>query len=121
MSDHNLRYFDLQNSVNEALEQLKAEGIAVIGIAANVSKSADIKMLVDLAVSTYGRIDVVISNAAVNPFAGSILDTPDWAVDKLFDVNVKSPIQLLREVRPHMSKVCFPSQEQALHSHQRGA
>ena len=70
-----------------------------------MGKAADIQKVVELAVSSFGRIDVLVSNAAVNPTAGAILDTPDLAVDKLFDINVKSVIGLLREARPHMPKV----------------
>lgn len=95
----------MQNNVDETIEQLRAKNIEVVGTAANVSKIADVKRLVELAVSSYGRVDIVVSNAAVNPFAGAILNTPDWAIDKLFEVNVKSAIQLLREIRPHMPQV----------------
>jgi len=48
----------------------------------------------------------------VNPTAGAILDTPDWAIDKLLQVNIKSAIQLLREAKLHMGKVGLPSLEQ---------
>ena len=95
----------LKANVDETIKQLEARGIPVVGAAANVGKIADVKQIVELAVSKYGRIDVVVSNAAVNPFTGGILDTPEWAVDKLFDVNVKSVIYLLREAKPHMAKV----------------
>lgn len=38
----------------------------------------------------YGaRIDILVSNAAVNPFAGRIVDTPSEAIDKILDINVK--------------------------------
>ena len=95
----------LKANVDETVKQLEARGISVVGAAANVGKTADVKQIIELAVATYGRIDVVVSNAAVNPFTGSILDTPEWAVDKLFDVNVKSVISLLQEAKPHMSSV----------------
>ena len=91
--------------MDETVQQLTAKGISAVGTSANVGKITDIKRIVDLAVSTYGRIDVLISNAAVNPSAAAILETPDWAIDKLFDVNVKSVVQLLREARPHMAEV----------------
>lgn len=79
----------------------------MVGAAANVGKITDVQQIVELAISTYGRIDVVVSNAAVNPYTGSILDMPESAINKLFDVNVKSVIYLLREARPHMPKVDF--------------
>lgn len=95
----------MQNNVDEALQQLRSAGIEAVGCAANVGNKADLKRLVDLAMATYGRIDVLVSNAAVNPAAGLILDMPDSAIEKILDVNVKSAILLSREVRPHLKKV----------------
>jgi NAD(P)-dependent dehydrogenase (short-subunit alcohol dehydrogenase family) len=94
-----------QANVDVTLEQLRSKGFEAVGSAANVSKLEDIQNIIQLAESSYGRIDVVVSNAAVNPSAGAILDTPDWAIDKLLQVNIKSAIQLLREAKPHMSRV----------------
>ena len=94
-----------QPNVDEALRQLRAAGIKAVGCAANVGNKADLKRLVDLAVDTYGSVDALVSNAAVNPSAGLILDMPDSAIDKILDVNVKSAILLVREVRPHLRKV----------------
>lgn len=95
---------DLQDKVQETVDALKQKGYEAVGQACNVSSLNDIKAIVQLAVDTFGRIDVLISNAAVNPAAGGILEVPDWAIDKLLAVNVKSAVQLVREARPHMCK-----------------
>lgn len=95
----------LQDRVEETVKQLKAKGITAIGTSANVSKVPDIRKVIELAIESFGRIDVLVSNAAVNPSASAILDTPDWAIEKLLEVNVKSVIHLLQEARPHMSQV----------------
>lgn len=95
--------------MDSALEELRAAGIEAVGCTANVGAKADLKKLVDLAVSTFGKVDVLVSNAAVNPAAGLILDMPDSAIEKILDVNVKSAILLAKEARPHLHKVhtCF--------------
>lgn len=80
-----------------------------MGCAANVGKKEDLQRLVKLAKDTYGQVDVLVSNAAVNPAAGLILDMPDSAIEKILDVNVKSAILLTKEARPYMSKVSVPS------------
>lgn len=100
-----------QPNVDEALRQLRAAGIKAVGCAANVGNKADLKRLVELAADTYGSVDALVSNAAVNPSAGLILDMPDSAIDKILDVNVKSAILLVREARPHLRKV-GPSRRQ---------
>lgn len=52
----------------------------------------------------YGRIDILVSNAAVNPTAGNIADAPADAIDKIFDINVKSAALLVQEALPHMKR-----------------
>lgn len=94
-----------QHNVDEALRQLTAAGITAVGCAANVGSRADLKKLVELALAAHGGVDVLVSNAAVNPAAGLILDMPDSAIDKILDINVKSAILLTKEVRPHLQKV----------------
>ena len=91
--------------MDEAVRQLQASGIQVVGCTANVGKKEDLQRLVKLARDSYGRVDVLVSNAAVNPAAGLILDMPDSAIEKILDVNVKSAILLTKEARPHLSKV----------------
>ena len=89
-----------QAAVDAAVAALTAAGVrAVVGMAAHVGNNDDVEALVKLAVSRFGRIDVLVSNAAVNPFAGGTLDTPDSAVAKIFDVNVRSALALVRAAR----------------------
>ena len=91
------------------MNALKKKGYEAVGQACNVSSLNDLKAIVKLAVDTFGRIDVLISNAAVNPAAGGILEVPDWAIDKMLAVNVKSVVQLVREAKPYLGKVSLPS------------
>lgn len=46
----------------------------------------------------YGKIDVVVSNAAANPSVDSILQTKDSVLDKLWEINVKATILLLKVI-----------------------
>ncbi|XP_071921926.1 tropinone reductase-like 3, partial [Coffea arabica] len=52
----------------------------------------------------YGKIDVVVSNAAANPSVDSILETKEPVLDKLWEINVKSSILLLQEAAPYLKK-----------------
>ena len=94
-----------QPNVDEALRDLHARGVEAVGCTAHVGSLPDLQRLAGLARDTYGRVDVLVSNAAVNPSAGLILDMPDSAVDKILEINVKAAITLTREVRPLMHEV----------------
>lgn len=48
----------------------------------------------------YGKLDVVVSNAAANPSVDSILETKESVLDKLWDINVKASILLLQVIIP---------------------
>jgi glucose 1-dehydrogenase len=74
----------------ELLEQQVAKlGDQAIGVEADVSKIADLQMLVDKAVSAFGRIDVMVNNAGVETRT-SILDTTEDQYEKVLTINLKS-------------------------------
>ena len=74
----------------EALEQQVGKlGDQSIGIKADVSKIADLRMLVDQAVSKLGRVDIMVNNAGVET-RSSILDTTEDQYDKVMAINLKS-------------------------------
>lgn len=92
-----------QASVDETVAALRAEGIEASGCACHVGSDADRRRLVESAVRAFGpTIDVLVSNAAVNPTAGPLLSTPLDAVDKILDINVKAALALVQLVAPHM-------------------
>ncbi|KAK9227733.1 hypothetical protein WN943_012788 [Citrus x changshan-huyou] len=66
-----------QKNVDKAVEKLKALGIEVIGIICHVSNEQHRKNLIDKTVEKYGRIDVFVLNAAVNPSATDLLKTKE--------------------------------------------
>lgn len=94
-----------QSNVDEAVNTLKKQGISdVIGVTCHVAKESDRKKLYAEAVAKFGGIDVLVSNAAVNPAVGSVLDASEEVWDKIFDVNVKASYLLAKEVKPFLQK-----------------
>jgi glucose 1-dehydrogenase len=74
----------------EALEQqITALGDQSIGVAADVSKLADLQKLVDAAVSRFGRVDIMVNNAGIETRT-SVLDTTEDQYDKVMAINLKS-------------------------------
>ena len=92
-----------QKNVDAAVASLRARGLTnVEGAVCHVCKADHREAMVQRAVELWGRVDILVSNAAVQPAAGPTLDMSERAYDKIFDVNVKSYWQLVRDVRPHM-------------------
>lgn len=93
------------DNVVAAVNKLKNEGHSdVIGIKCHVSSADDRKKLFDETIKNFGKIDILVSNAAANPAIGSVLDCSEEAWDKIFDVNVKSSFLLAKEVVPILRK-----------------
>uniref|UniRef100_A0A4W4EJU0 Dehydrogenase/reductase (SDR family) member 4 n=1 Tax=Electrophorus electricus TaxID=8005 RepID=A0A4W4EJU0_ELEEL len=93
-----------QANVDKAVSLLRNENIEVIGTTCNVGNREDRERLVNMAVEQCGGIDILVSNAAVNPFFGNILESTDEVWSKILDVNVKAAFLLTKQVFPHMVK-----------------
>jgi len=92
----------------EACEAVAAEirqsgGEAAV-IACNVSRKPEVEALVAATLRTYGRIDVLVCNAAVNPVYGPLGELTDEAFDKVMGTNVKSNLWLCNLVIPGMAE-----------------
>jgi glucose 1-dehydrogenase len=76
-----------------AEEELEAQVVALgdraVGVEADVSRLADLERLVETAVSTFGRLDVLVNNAGIET-RSSVLDTTEAQFDRVLDVNLKS-------------------------------
>jgi NAD(P)-dependent dehydrogenase (short-subunit alcohol dehydrogenase family) len=92
----------------EACEKVAAEirdaGGEAIVVPCNVSDKAQLQALVDATLKQWGRVDVLVCNAAVNPYFGPSKDIPDDAFDKIMDVNIKSNHWLANMVAPGMAE-----------------
>ena len=71
-------------------------------IAANISNENQLDELVNKTREKLGKIDVLICNAATNPFMGSMLDMPNDKFDKVMNNNIKSNQILCNLVLPEM-------------------
>ncbi len=60
--------------------------------------------LVEDTLATFGRLDVVVNNAATNPVFGPLLDMSPDAFRKIMEVNVLGPFELARRAVPEMQR-----------------
>ncbi|MFI0512041.1 SDR family oxidoreductase [Streptomyces sp. WSLK1-5] len=69
-----------------------------IGLAGSVADPAHQSALVDLVLREYGRIDIVVNNAATNQPYGPLMDVDPRAWREAFTVNVEAPLRLVQAV-----------------------
>ncbi|KAM8948842.1 dehydrogenase/reductase SDR family member 4 isoform 2-T2 [Lycaon pictus] len=93
-----------QHNVDRAVAALQGEGLSVTGTVCHVGKAEDRERLVATAVNLHGGIDILISNAAVNPFFGNLMDVTEEVWDKILDINVKATALMTKAVVPEMEK-----------------
>ncbi|HYG91354.1 MAG TPA: SDR family oxidoreductase [Azospirillum sp.] len=83
---------------------LRAEGHEALAIPCHIAHKAQLQELTDRTIERYGRIDVLVCNAALNPVYGPLSDLTDEAYDKIMDANVKSTWWLCNMVIPQMAQ-----------------
>lgn len=76
---------NLDSAVNEA----ESNGLTLIPIECNTSNNESIQSVVDYTLEKFNGVDILVNNAAANPYYGPILNSEDSHWDKIFDVNVK--------------------------------
>jgi dehydrogenase/reductase SDR family protein 4 len=69
-----------------------------------VGKEEQLDALVEQTMEKYGRIDVLVNNAAVNPFWGPVEQVEKPLFDKIMSTNTWAPLALSQRVFPHMQK-----------------
>ena len=93
-----------QEAVDEVVSSFHAKGLEAIGIACHIGDDVQRKNLIQKTVEAFGRIDVLVNNAAINPFYGPLEAAGEEVFDKIMDVNVKAPWLLSNLVQPHMKQ-----------------
>jgi NAD(P)-dependent dehydrogenase (short-subunit alcohol dehydrogenase family) len=91
-----------KDGLDVAAERLRAAGVEALPIVCHTGKQGDVKALVEQVVSTFGKVDILVNNAATNPHFGPLMTADDGAFDKTIEVNVKGYFYGTREVARHL-------------------
>lgn len=93
-------------NVQAAVESLKSMGLKNVdeGIVCNINIPEDRTNLIKYVGEKYGKIDILVLNAATNMYFGDLIDIPDSMFNKIIDSNIKSNFFLCKEAFPYLKK-----------------
>ena len=92
-----IHYRDSESEAQELLALLKRAGGKPVAVRGDVSVAADVDRIVETAMQAFGRIEILVNNAAIfyrTPFEK--VTEEDW--DRFLDVNLKGPFLLCRRI-----------------------
>ena len=92
---------DVCDEVTKAINEKFGKGTAV-SIAANISSKENLQNLVDESNRAFGKIDVLVCNAASNPYYGPLAGISDDQFSKILDNNIIANNWLINMVVPQM-------------------
>ncbi len=78
-----------QESLDAVAASIKESGGEALPIACHTGHMDMIDALFEKVMDTYGAVDVLVNNAAANPYFGAALNCPEGAYDKTFEINTK--------------------------------
>ena len=78
------------------------KGNKAVPIACHIGHKDQLRALADKAAAAFGGVDVLVCNAAVNPYYGPSKDIPDSAFDRIMESNIRSNFWLCHMVLPQM-------------------
>jgi dehydrogenase/reductase SDR family member 4 len=82
--------------LQEVADQIVAAGGEAKVIATHMGKADQLKPLVDQTLEAYGKIDILVNNAATNPVFGPVMYCEEPALRKIFEVNMFGPFLLAK-------------------------
>ena len=88
---------------DSARAEMEQQGFAVLAKPCNVSRKEELQALVDATSEKWGGIDIVVANAAANPYYGPLTGISDDAFDKIIANNLKSVLWLAGMTLPSMA------------------
>lgn len=91
-------------AVEAVAGRLRERGYEATALAAHMGDMNAARGLVDRTLELYGGVDVVVNNAAANPFFGAVIHAEEALFDKIMHVNVKGPLELAKRVFPVMQE-----------------
>ena len=97
-----INYSKDKASADEVVSNIKAMGVKVIAIQADISKVADIERLFTEAKNVFGKIDIVVANAGIELVEVPVTDFTEEQFDKVFVTNTKGSYFTIQQAARHI-------------------
>jgi NAD(P)-dependent dehydrogenase (short-subunit alcohol dehydrogenase family) len=98
-----ISYLDEDDDARETAQWVEKAGRKAVLVAGDVADPAHCRAIIDRAVRDFGRIDVLVNNAAYQRTHESIADIPDDEWDRTLAVNISAFFHLTKAALPHMA------------------
>lgn len=93
-----------QEAVDAVADEFNANGLEAVGIQCHIGATDQRQDLIYKTMDRFGRIDILVNNAAINPYYGPLEGSDEQVFDKIMEVNVKAPWLLSNLALPHMKE-----------------
>ncbi|MBI3991915.1 MAG: SDR family oxidoreductase [Candidatus Lambdaproteobacteria bacterium] len=87
----------------EVVDGIKARGGDAIAVPCHAGRQEALQNLLDKSLAAYGKLDVLVCNAGVNPYYGSLEDLSDDVFEKILRTNILGTHWLCRMALPHIA------------------
>lgn len=91
-----------QEAVDQVAEEFEKMGLEAVGIACHIGEADQRENLINKTIAHFGRLDILVNNAAINPYYGPLEGSDEAVFDKIMNVNVKAPWSLSNLAQHHM-------------------
>ncbi|WP_297694993.1 glucose 1-dehydrogenase [uncultured Eudoraea sp.] len=93
-----------QGAVEQVANEFREADLEAVGIQCHIGDSEQRQRLIAKTMEHFGSIDILVNNAAINPYYGPLEGSDEAVFDKIMSVNVKAPWILSNLVLPHMKE-----------------
>ncbi|MGF6482467.1 glucose 1-dehydrogenase [Paraburkholderia sp. JPY419] len=98
-----VNYASSRAGADKVVADITAAGGKAVAVGGDVSKAADAKGIIDTAIETYGRLDVLVNNSGVYEFA-TLEEITEAHFHKQFDVNVLGLLLVTQAAAKHLGE-----------------
>ena len=98
-----IAYLDEHDDARETAHWVEQAGRKAVLVAGDLADRAHCRAVVDRAVEAFGRVDVLVNNAAHQMNFERVEDISDDEWDRTFDVNIGAMFRLVKAALPHMN------------------